>query len=156
MNEKIYLLQVEIKADLEKISETYAELEELRQQPPGKTRDVTCGYYLHNLYGLFENMFTRIAENFGNQVEDTSRWHSELLWRMTLDVMPIRPPVISRESYRCLNELRGFRHLFRNVYVLHFDPERLAIVWRYADQLRVLYKTDINSFLDFLTMMADE
>ncbi len=99
MNEKIRLLQAEIQADLEKIAETYIELEKLKQQPSAKTRDITFGYYLHVLYGLFENMFTRIAKNFGNQIEDKLRWHSELLWRMTLDVMPIRPAVIGRESY---------------------------------------------------------
>jgi hypothetical protein len=156
MNEKIRLLQAEIQADLEKIAETYIELEELKQQPSDKTRDITFGYYLHVLYGLFENLFTRIAENFGNQVENKSRWHSELLWRMTLDVMPIRPAVINRESYQCLNELRGFRHLFRNAYLLHFDPIRLDITWQYADKLRALYRTDLNKFLDFLNAINDE
>ncbi len=154
MSEKIYLLQAEIKADLEKISEIYTALEALKQQAPAQTRDITIGYYLHNLYALFENMFTRIAENFGNQIEDKSRWHSELLWRMTLDVMPIRPSVISQESFRCLNELRGFRHLFRNAYLLEFDPIRLDIVWQSAKQLKSNYQTEMNTFLHFLTQLA--
>ena len=43
MNEKIYLLQAEIKADLERISETYTELESLKQQPPGNYKVVWDG-----------------------------------------------------------------------------------------------------------------
>ena len=156
MNEKIYLLEAEIKADLKKIAEIYAKLAVLRQQLPSDTRDVTFGYYLHNLYGLFENMFTRIAEIFGNHVQDKARWHSELLQRMTLDVMPLRPAVISQESYRSLNELRGFRHLFRNAYLLEFDPVRLEIVWQYAEQLKSRYQVEMTSFLHFLEQLVQD
>jgi hypothetical protein len=155
MNGKIRHLQVEIEANLKKIAEAYTELDDIRQQPTGKARDAAFGYYMHVLYGLFENMFVRIAEDFGNQIEDKSRWHSELLWRMSLDVMPLRPVVISQESYQCLKELRGFRHLFRNAYLLHFDPVRLNIVWQYADRLRGVYGADLNRFLDYLKLINE-
>ncbi len=156
MREQIRLLQAEIKADLEKIAETYAELAELKEQPASKVRDVTLGYYLHVLYGLFENMFARIAENFGNHVKDKSAWHSELLWRMTLNLMPIRPAVISQANYQCLNELRGFRHLFRNAYLLRFDPIRLELVWQQAATLQFHYLADLEHFLTFLDDLMAE
>ncbi len=156
MNEQIRLLQAEIKADLEKIAETYAELAEIKAQPVSKVRDVTLGYYLHVLYGLFENMFARIAENFGNHIKDKSSWHSELLWRMTLDLMPIRPAAISQTTYQCLNELRGFRHLFRNAYLLRFDPIRLELVWQQAQTLQTHYLADLEQFLMFLDGLNEE
>jgi len=153
---QIRLLQAEINADLTKIAETYAELADIRQQPASKIRDVTLGYYLHVLYGLFENMFVRIAENFGNQVKDKSQWHAELLRQMTLNLMPIRPAVISLVSYQSLNELRGFRHLFRNAYLLRFDPVRLELVWQQAERLQAHYEADLIRFVIFLNSLLDE
>ncbi len=129
MNGKILLLQAEIKANLKKIAEVYTELDSLHQQPPDdKTREIVIAFYLHNLYGLFKNTFVRIAENFANHIEHQDRWHSELLRRMTLDVPPLRPAVIGEDSYRALNELRAFRHLFRTAYLMNFDTVRLALV----------------------------
>lgn len=73
---------------------------------------------------------------------------------MTLDIKSIRPAVISRDSYVCLNELRRFRHLFRNAYLLKFDPDRLNIVLKDADQLQTLYQADLTDFLTFLEQLV--
>lgn len=75
---------------------------------------IVAGYYLHVIYGLFEGMLRRITLVFGNHVQDESRWHAQLLRRMTLNVPEVRPAPISDELYRFLDELRRFRHLFRN------------------------------------------
>ena len=111
-------------------------------------------YYLHVLYGLFESLFEQIAGTFGNHLADKSQWHFQLLRRMALDISSIRPAVISQESFVCLNELRGFRHLFRNAYLLQFDPDRLNIVLKYASELRLSYSSDLKKFLDFLEQLA--
>lgn len=66
----------------------------------------------------------------------------------------IRPPVISQEAYLALNELRSFRHLFRNAYLLQFDPDRLNLVLREAIALKSIYEAEINAFLDFLEQLA--
>ncbi len=154
MVEQIRLLQAEIKDRISAIEELYQRLDQLGASATEPAQNIAIGYYLHVLYGLFENLFEQIAEIFGNRIADKSRWHSHLLKRMTLDVMPIRPAVISQETYVCLNELRGFRHLFRNAYLLQFDPERLNIVLRYADELRSVYRTDLEEFLSFLDQLA--
>jgi hypothetical protein len=81
-------------------------------------------------------------------------WHSQLLRRMTLDVKSIRPPVISQDPYPYLNELRSFRHLFRNAYLLEFDPDRLTIILQHAGQLEQRYKKDMDNFLQYLDQIA--
>ncbi|MFN8456908.1 MAG: hypothetical protein U0401_19965 [Anaerolineae bacterium] len=153
MVEQIRLLQAEIRANMTSIQEVYQQIDALGQVS-GSQQDIILGYYLNVLYGLFENIFEQIAEKFGNHITDKSQWHTQLLKRMTLDVRPIRPPVISQEAYIYLNELRGFRHLFRNAYVLQFDPERLNLVLREAIKLKAIYETEINEFLDFLEQLA--
>jgi hypothetical protein len=154
MVEQTRLLQAEIRSALTAIQKVYQQLDTLGIQATGSQQDIVIGYYLHVLYGLFENIFERIAENFGNHISDKTQWHSQLLKRMTLDVRPIRPPAISQEAYLCLNELRGFRHLFRNAYVLEFDPDRLNIVLREAIKLKSIYEAELTTFLGFLEQLA--
>ncbi len=154
MNEQVRLLQAEIRADLQSIKEAYASLNSVSKQITKPEMDIVVGYYLHVLYGLFENLFTRIAATFGNQVTDKAQWHTQLLRRMMLDVEEVRPRVIGDESYECLDELRRFRHLFRNAYVLRFDPQRLALVLESARRLERLYEHDLEKFLSFLDNLA--
>lgn len=93
---------------------------------------IVVAYYLHVIYGLFENILKRIGTFFGNQITDQARWHAQILRQMTLDVPEVRPAVIGGELYGSLDELRRFRHLFRNAYFMSFDPDRLAIVLKHA------------------------
>ena len=154
MVERVRLLQAEIRDALAAIDETFHQIDELGPQATNSQQDIVIGYYLHVLYGLFESLFVQIAEVFGNHIQDKSQWHSHLLRRMVLDVEQVRPPVISQESYESLNELRSFRHLFRNAYLLEFDPDRLNIVLREANKLKSRYRSDLERFLDFLEQLA--
>jgi len=154
MSDEIRLLQADIRDHMASIEEVYDQIEALGAQAVDSSQDIIIGYYLHVLYSLFENLFVQIAEAFGNHITDKAQWHAQLLRRMTLDVMPIRPPVIGRGTFGCLNELRGFRHLFRNAYLLRLDPDRLNIVLRQAIQLQALYSLDLEKFLDFLEQLA--
>jgi hypothetical protein len=153
MVEQIRLLQADIRDRIRAIEEAFEQIDKLGAKATGSSQDIVIGYYLHVLSGLFESLFEEIAETFGNHIADQSQWHSQLLRRMTLDVMPVRPPAISQDTYLCLNELRGFRHLFRNAYLLQFDPNRLAIVLQYAIKLRSTYRSDLDKFLDFLEQL---
>jgi hypothetical protein len=155
MNEPIRLLQAEIRHDLQAIEQAYEELHRLSDKELDKQTGILIAYHLHVIYGLFENLLTRIATNFGNQIEDSSRWHALLLHRMTLDVPDVRPRVLSEETYQHLNELRRFRHLFRNAYVLHFDADRLRLLIRDAQRLEECYLPDIEAFLEFLNTLLE-
>ncbi|NSW76900.1 MAG: hypothetical protein HPY68_09060 [Candidatus Atribacteria bacterium] len=87
---------------------------------------VYLGYLLHNLYCALEDLFREIAKTFENTVdEDPLRFHRQLLKRMSLEVPRIRPRVITPESYEILDELRGFRHIFRHSYAYSLSPEKV-------------------------------
>jgi len=75
---------------------------------------------------------------------------------MKLEIQEIRPNVISKESYDCLNELRRFRHLFRAAYDIELDWERMALVVKKALCLKQIYAEEINNFLQFLNEMLKE
>jgi hypothetical protein len=117
MDDKILVLLNSIRRDLEAIATIYGELE--RHPLQENTDDDTLiivAYHLHNLYNAFENTFQNIAAVFENSVDEVERWHAQLLERMRLDVMPLRPAVIDDTAYDALDELRRFRHLFRHAY----------------------------------------
>ena len=115
----------------------------------------SLGYQLHNLYCAFEDLFEFVAKCFENNIEDTSRYHIELLKRMTLDIEGVRPPLISRELYVALDELRAFRHVFRHAYAYEIDPDKIALLLKKFDEIEANYKNDLQRFLTLLTDVSD-
>lgn len=85
------------------------------------------GYTIHNVYGVIENYCLRVAKFFENGLEGTS-WHKELMHRMTISIGTLRPALFDQKTYLLVDELRSFRHLFRNLYARSLDPERTRLV----------------------------
>ena len=156
MNGKFIILINSIRRDQQAIAAIYAELE---QHPLSQDADndvlIVVAYHLHNLYNAFENIFQNIAAVFENSVEDEGRWHAQLLERMRLDAMPLRPAVIDAEAYEALDELRRFRHLFRHAYIVKLDPPRLRLVRNKASKLESLYQGQLETFVAFVQELVD-
>lgn len=155
MNGKFIILINSIRRDLKAIAVIYDELE---RQPLSTETDndvlIVMAYHLHNLYNAFENIFQNIAAVFENSVEDEGRWHAQLLERMRLDAMPLRPAVIDAEAYEALDELRRFSHLFRHSYMIELDPQRLQLVWSKAFDLKAIHAEQLESFVIFLQALT--
>jgi len=119
-------------------------------QPSDREKTSHLGYLLHNLYCAIEDLFQEIAKTFENRIEDVSKYHRELLKRMQLNMPGIRPRLLSKESYLFLDELRGFRHVFRHSYDYELASDRVKDLkhktlpnWRHIER-------DLNVFMDFL------
>ena len=156
MNGKFIILINSIRRDQQAIAAIYAELE---RHPLSQDADndvlIVIAYHLHNLYNAFENVFQNIAAAFENSVEDDGRWHAQLLERMRLNALPLRPAVIDDEVYAALDELRRFRHLFRHAYIVKLDPPRLRLVWDKASKLESLYQGQLEAFVAFVQELVD-
>ncbi len=154
MNETILILSKSIRRDLTAIATIYNELDchplETNTNPDTL---IVIAYHLHNLYNAFENTFQNIAATFENSIDDT-QWHAQLLERMHLDVMPLRPAVIDDEAYDALDELRRFRHMFRHAYNIKLDPLRLQLVLNKTFALKPIYVKQFERFLNFLQTLA--
>ena len=128
-------LKAVIDADLAALRRIDAALAELDQVPLLGERDwIAAAYYLHGAYCALENTFEQISRTFENHVKDVSRWHQELLRKMFLDLTPLRPAVLPADLQGDLNDLRGFRHVFRHGYGIDLDVERLQSLvrrWRH-------------------------
>jgi hypothetical protein len=90
----------------------------------------SLGFALHNIYNALENSFTQISLSFENHVRDRVRWHRELLDKMFLDLPPLRSAVLTGDARPVLNDLLGFRHLFRHAYEFTLDAAKTVALSR--------------------------
>jgi hypothetical protein len=97
---------------------------------------VVVAFTLHNAYSLIEGYFLRVAKFFENEVGDSS-WHKDLLQRMTISVEGVRPALLTPEDADLIDDLRGFRHLYRNLYDKKIDPQKVdAVQAGFAETIR--------------------
>jgi hypothetical protein len=156
MSETLLLLERGISSDLASIQELETALADAEPRAEdSQDRLIVTAYRLHNLYNAYENVFRQVAAAFENEIDRDAGWHSQLLQRMRLDLLPVRPAVIDAAAYEALDELRRFRHLFRSAYGIGLDAERLALVHRRAMKLREIFPPQIEAFLGFVRELRD-
>jgi len=147
--ERLSTLKAAIEAQLGEIDRVYERIEK-RRTGQGPAYIESLAYQLHNLYCAYEDLFKIVAEYFENQIEDETRWHQELLWRMTLSIEGVRPALLSRESFRLLDSLRAFRHFFRHAYTYELDPRKVRLVLEDALAVRKRISDEVHRFLQAL------
>jgi hypothetical protein len=105
---------------------------------------------LHGFYSAIERIFERIALTIDDTMPSGANWHQELLNQMTIEVPGIRPAVISSVVKDQLEEYRGFRHIVRNVYAYHFNPEKIENLVAGLTSLFSKFDAELKSFAVFL------
>ena len=140
------VLAAEVRAQLQQIERIYGLVDE-REPIGGVAGMESVAYQLHNLYGAIEDLFKVVANAFENHVAPGGGYHTELLRRMTISVPDVRPRVISSETCRLLDSLRGFRHVFRHAYARELDIRKLRIVLDDARAVRGPLANDVEGFL---------
>ncbi|HDI75373.1 MAG TPA: hypothetical protein ENF55_05390 [Thermoprotei archaeon] len=150
MEARLAVLLAEIDHQWNYILKIYDSIEEklkrLKRDKDNEDLRDSLAYRLHNLYCAYEDLFKIIAKFFENRIEDPSRYHIELLRRMLIEIKGIRPNLISEKTYVYLNELRGFRHVFRHAYVVGLDVDRIISLAEKALILKQLFEEDLKSF----------
>lgn len=116
------------------------------KEPVASEMVESTGYWLHNLYSAFEDLFKLTAGFWENNVNIDGDFHVNLLKRMLVHIDQVRPALISEESYRFLNELRGFRHVFRHAYSFGLDDERVSFLLYRVLKKKELLLQDLENF----------
>jgi uncharacterized protein YutE (UPF0331/DUF86 family) len=149
--EVLQILNSEIQFLLSRIDELDQKLlNEVAKGTEAENNLIVEGYHLSGIYSCFEDIFSKIARIFENRIETPASWHRDLLRRMIIDVEGIRPRVISKESFLLLDELRGFRHVFRSSYMFELDPERLHLLLSKWNRGKKHVVQDIRAFCNSL------
>jgi hypothetical protein len=105
---------------------------------------------LHGFYSGLEKIFEKIAAQVDGSVPTAANWHQELLSQMRMEIPGIRPAVISEELCMMLEEYRGFRHVVRNVYSYHLNPEKMRPLIVKIELLRSELTRELTTFTVFL------
>ena len=147
--ERLSLLRASIEAQGTEIERILDKIEDRRYRK-GEANLESLAYQLHNLYCAFEDLMKIVADFFENHIDDSAHYHSALLWRMKMAIEGVRPALFSETSYKLLDSLRAFRHVFRHAYSYEVDPKKLALVVEDALKLRGLYQGEIDHFLEQL------
>ena len=114
---------------------------------------------LHSFYSGLERLFEYIAHQLDGGPPKGDAWHKELLRQMMTDVPGLRPAVINTPTAESLDEFRRFRHVVRNVYAEHLDPERVRqLVERLPGVWNSLHSelTALAGFLEGTSRADDE
>ena len=111
----------------------------------------TIGKY----YTCLETVFLRISKVFENELSAT-RWHHDLLDRMTLDIAKIRPAVIGEKTYRVLRELLRFRHFSRYYFEMDYDWDRLIFIQKKFVAAIDLVRKDLADYVGILQSLIEE
>jgi hypothetical protein len=109
---------------------------------------------LHGFYAGAERIFEKIATMLDGGLPQNGGWHQALLRQMTGEVPTVRPAVLRRTTYECLEEYRAFRHVVRNVYTFNLRGARLQEL---ATQLRpcmTALTEDLQQFIQALHQLA--
>lgn len=106
----------------------------------------SAGYWLHNLYSAHEDLFKLVAGFWENSLKLNGEFHVQLLKRMLLNIKDVRPALLSKASYIILNELRGFRHVFRHAYSYGLEKERVGVLLRKVIGQQDIVLKDLQTF----------
>lgn len=106
------------------------------------------GSVLHDYYNVLENIFEQVVKTFGETIPSGESWHKELLKRVTLDIPGVRKALISKETEMKVDDLRKFRHVFRNIYGINIDAAKEQAVLRNLPDVSSSIKKDFEDFFN--------
>jgi len=148
--DRIVVFLAEFDYQIQQINSMYTRLEkkvsEIEKQTVATEVVESAGYWMHNLYCAFEDLFKLVAGFWENSLSADGEFHVQLLKRMLLSIEGVRPALLSEGSYRFLNELRGFRHVFRHAYGYGLDDERVSTLLRKILESKGAVIKDLNNF----------
>lgn len=151
-------LKARVEEELSNINRLETALKKLSLYPVLKTDsinglplsdEISCrviGSYLHDYYCGLEKIFVHIAKSFGESIPSGNQWHKELLDEMTLSIPGVRTVLLSKKTLVKVDELRGFRHVFRNAYGFSIDSKREQQLLGNLSSISSSVKKEIKTF----------
>lgn len=138
-------LRDELMADANEAEAALAAARE-RRKLAGPAGLEAAAFNVVRLYNIVEQMALRVAKAFENHIDDDNGWHAELMRRVSLEIMDVRPPLWPPALMPPLRQLRGFRHVVTHAYDLAIDPARFDLVMRDAETVVAALRPSCAAF----------
>lgn len=107
---------------------------------------LALGAILHNYYTIIENIIIRIMKLSGESLPQGENWHKDLILKASIDIEGFRVKIISKDTLKEIDKLRGFRHIFRNVYGQHLDYQRILYLIEQSPKIIDKFNKDVIRF----------
>jgi hypothetical protein len=108
---------------------------------------------LQNFYMGVERTFEEIAKQVDRSLPTGASSHRDLWSEMRLEIPDSRPPVIDAETFRQLNEYRGFRHVAIHRYGFELSPKRIRELVGDLPSCYLCYASQMQNFCQFLIIL---
>lgn len=132
---------------IDELIESYRPLvERCLERAPDLFEISALAAFVHALYSGVENFFRRIAVELDGGAPKGEMWHQRLLQQVTTPTEN-RPRVISDGLRERLLPYLQFRHVFRNIYLLKLDWERMEPLVCGVEQLVADVKHELKVFV---------
>jgi hypothetical protein len=148
--EEIPVLVAEIKNELQKLEILTEKISSQVSRINDQEIAESAALRLHNFYSGCERIFRLIASEVNGGVPQDLDWHKRLLTQVGLEIEMIRPPVISPQTRKDLEELLKFRHIVRNLYGFELEPKRIKPLISLTTSLYPRLADEIEKFIAFL------
>jgi len=147
-------LRGELEKTIDKLEEIKRRYEQIKSDadlmPPGRDYDlVLLSELFADFYTCLETGFVRISKFFENNLEK-SKWHTQLLEKMTISIPEVRLRVISDSTCALLREFLRFRHFKRYYFEFNYERDRIEFLEKRLVELFPLLKKDLTGFMKFL------
>lgn len=106
---------------------------------------------LHSIYTGCETVLERIIRAIDGDTPLGKDYHLMILRRAITPIENVRPAIISTKIFNKLDELRTYRHKFRNIYLYLLSGKRIKEMAIIGLKLVEDFEKDINKFLEFMT-----
>lgn len=143
---ELQTLQAEMRDDCRVVRDAFLKAKD-RFERQEEVAHEGCAHQLCRMYNAIEQMGLRVAKAFENSIDDEKGWHSGLLNRLSIRIDGVRPAVFPSALRGPLNELKGFRHIFTHAYELELDPEKLALLLKYAKSIADAVPSLVDEFI---------
>ncbi len=110
--------------------------------------------FIHDIYTGTEKLLEGLVKYFDGQLPVGEDWHRKLLMRAGSPNEPSRPAIISSELSAVLDDLRSFRHVFRNRYLTNLIPEKVDSLADETVRAFRMLEADIRRFIATLESRA--
>lgn len=109
---------------------------------------------LHSIYTGYESIIERIVRAMDGETPLGKDYHLKLLRRAITEIPNCRPPIISRETFVVLDELRTYRHKFRHIYIYMISPARIIELAEQGIKSFEFFNRDIDKFKEHLRKVS--
>lgn len=148
--ELISLIEKQLqKADLLRGAITEAQTQDVPKLGRTGNAAVMMAGLIENYYTCLETAYLKISQLFENHL-DPSRWHADLLEKMTLQIEGVRIPAVSDAAVGPLAELQRFRHFKRYYFDLDYDWDRIEFLIKKVTDVHPIATEDLRAFVQFL------